>query len=361
MEIQEICALIGSGIVSYLIIPVIINWAKKSGKLAETNHRTSHEIPTPALGGIGVFLGVIIIIPFLDISFSMLATLIGISILFSAGLVDDLKELTPKLKLFIQILCAIILYLSGIKLDSLHGVLGIKELPELISFFLTIIFVVGVTNAFNLIDGINGLAGSLALVNCFLFGFLFLANGQNSFALLAFATAFSILGFLPYNLVNAKIFMGDTGSLFLGLLMSVFVIIAFQASAYKPLQLSLAMVPMIIPIFDTLRLFVTRMLERRSPMHADKNHLHHWVVRTTKNHLKATVLITILHLLLIGFVSFQLILGKELVLESMIVLLISGVILFLAFFVGFETYHGIKQERSHLKLLNTNNRLLEKL
>jgi UDP-N-acetylmuramyl pentapeptide phosphotransferase/UDP-N-acetylglucosamine-1-phosphate transferase len=210
-------------------------------------------------------------------------------------------------------------------------------------------------------DGINGLAGSLTVVNSAVFALIFYFNGQFNFALIAFAMLGSVLGFLRYNMRNAKIFMGDTGSLFLGLLMSVFVIKAFQSPINTELSISLALVPMFIPIFDTLRLITTRIMEGKSPLKADKNHLHHLVVNATRSHSQATFVIIVFHITLLGFVTFEMYSGGELLLNTLIGLLIFGVMVFLSFFIVVEMYRNLKRFRSHLKLLTGDNSLLKKL
>lgn len=351
----------GAFLVAYLTIPCIIKWALNEGKLAQTNHRSSHKVPTPALGGVGVFAGFLMVIPWLNFNLEIWAILIGLFILFITGWVDDMIEIRAKSKLAVQIVCALLIYFSGLQIDQLHGIFGIHEISQWTSFALTVLFIVGVTNAFNLIDGINGLAGSMAVINGCLFGLIFYSNGQWSYALLAFTMSASVLGFLPHNFPKAKIFMGDTGSLFLGLLMSVFVIKAFQTNAYNELSISLALVPMFIPIFDTIRLCVTRLLERKSPMEADQNHLHHLVVNVTTNHTRATLLITLFHLLLIAFVVVVSFYGGDLLIHNVLLILLGGVVLFMSLFVGIKLNKKTRQLRAHLRLLAANNRLLEKL
>lgn len=347
--------------IAWMSIPRIIKWAHQKGKLTATNHRTSHELPTPALGGVGIVLGMLAILPFLEISLPLVATLMSALLLFVTGLVDDLTEIKAKTKLCVQFACALLIYFSGLHLDNLHGILGVYQISEMAGFLLTIVFIVGVTNAFNLMDGIDGLAGTLTVINSALFGVIFYLNGQTSFALIAFALSGGVLGFLRYNFKNAKIFMGDTGSLFIGVLMSVFVIQTFQTNTQNELSISMALVPMFIPIFDTLRLFITRIMQRKSPMAADRNHLHHLVVDATENHTQATFLIGALHLLLLGFVMCESYFGGDLLLHSLLMVLLSGVMAFLTLFIGVGMFQNITRLRKHIKLLTSNNRLLEKL
>ncbi len=350
-----------SFMIALISIPYIIKWAHRSGKLTQRNHRSSHKLPTPSLGGVGILLGMAVLIPFLDMTLPMAATCFGVLLLFATGLIDDLTEIKAKTKLLVQVACALLIYFSGLRIENLHGILGVYEIPGLVSFTLTVLFIVGVTNAFNLMDGINGLAGIMAIINSALFGVIFYLNGQSNFALLAFALCGGVLGFLRFNIPKAKIFMGDSGSLFIGLLMGVFVIQTFQTNTYNELSISVALVPMFIPIFDTIRLFATRVMDRKSPMEADKNHLHHLVIKATSNHTHATFLIVTLHVLLLGFVMMVSYFGGELLLNTLITILLGGVVAFLGLFVFMEVYMKLKRLRAHLKLLLGNNRLLEKL
>ncbi len=348
-------------VITWNSIPHIIKWAHKSGKLTGANHRSSHKSPTPSLGGVGILLGMLVVLPFLELPLPIAATCISVIILFATGLLDDLYTINVKFKLIFQIISALLIYFSGLQIESLHGVFGIFEIPQIWSFVITVLFIVGVINAFNLLDGINGLAGSLTVINSAVFGLIFYFNGQTDFALIAFALFGGVLGFLRYNMLNAKIFLGDSGSLFIGLFMSVFVIQTLQTNTYSELSVSLALSLICIPIFDMLRLITTRIMEHKSPVMADKNHLHHLVVKATKNHIQATILIITLHLVLLGTVILESYYAEELLLHSVILILLSGLVSFLGLFVFMEIYGNIKRLRNHIKLLTGNNRLLEKL
>lgn len=348
-------------LISYLMIPRIIRWAKTNGNLVAANPRSSHQIPTPSMGGVGVFMGFLMVLPWISWNFQLWLLLLGLMIMCCTGLIDDLKDMRALSKLIIQIGCAILIYLSGIQITHLHGLFGIEEVPQWISFLLTVGLIVGVTNAFNLIDGINGLLGSLTVINGLLFGFVFYANGLISFAVMAVAASAATLGFLPYNWGKAKIFMGDTGSLFLGFLTSVFMVKSFQLEVANQLHFSLVLIPLMVPVMDTLRLFATRIWQRKSPMEADKNHLHHWVVEVTTNHTKATLLITAFQSILIVLVYGMNHLGQGKVIQDFLMVKIGCFIFFLGLFLGVKTFRNFRQLRSHTKLLTLNNKLLEKL
>jgi len=241
-----------------LVIPRVIKRVNKKGLLAQPNHRTSHEIPTPSMGGIGIFLGLLTVLPFLDYSIEITVLMITVTVLFIVGFYDDVYEMKSIVKLIIQLICAMGLYFAGFAINSLHGIFGIHEISETFSFVLTILFIVGVTNAFNLIDGIDGLAGGISLINGLFFGFIFLLNNQTSYVIIAFALVGAILGFLKYNYHPAKIFMGDTGSLFLGLLMSIFVIKTLQTNTSRDMSVSLVVILILASNFEKKKSIFSR-------------------------------------------------------------------------------------------------------
>ena len=166
----------------------------------------------------------------------------------------------------------------------MHGFLGVYEIPYFAGILLSLFTIIVITNAFNLIDGVDGLAGSLGLVTTLAFGIYFTMAGQIAYGVLAFGLAGSILGFLIYNFSPAKIFMGDTGSLLIGLINAILVIkfinIAGAAGASIPIATAPAIgfAVLMVPLFDTLRVFAIRIISRRSPFSPDRNHVHHFLL-----------------------------------------------------------------------------------
>ncbi len=222
-------------------------------------------------------------------------------ILFLIGLKDDIVGLSPSIKFIAQFSSATILVVAAdIRITSLHGILGVQELPYAASIMLTMFFVVGVVNAFNLIDGIDGLAGTLAIMLSLVYAILFFGSGELGWSYLAISLAGAMLGFLFYNVSPAKIFMGDSGSLLLGFIAAVlsikFIQVADQQRAtFGPLEvkstLGLVLAILIIPVFDTLRVFTLRILRNTSPFTADNNHLHHRLLFLGMSHMQATLVL----------------------------------------------------------------------
>lgn len=273
-------------------IPNIIFVAKKKRLLDKPDHRKKHVNVTPNLGGIGIFAAFIFVASIFNVGFyfSGWNCILGASfLLFVTGLKDDLVAIDPYKKFLAQLVAAIIVvYLADIRLTNLQGLLGIHELPYLVSFLLSVVGITFVTNAFNLIDGVDGLAGSLSFLLFAFLGTAFAINGNIGSAMLCYTIAGALAGFLRYNFAPAKIFMGDTGSLILGFLAAVmaisFVSKMSLATADSPLSalflkgyggLTVALAAIIVPVYDTFRVFTTRILRGFSPFHADRTHVHH--------------------------------------------------------------------------------------
>ncbi len=291
-----------SGALAFLItffsIPVIIQIAKEKKLYDEPDERKVHKVVIPTLGGLGIFAGFIIALLMgmpagsLELQYLMAAALI----MFFMGIKDDILDLSASKKFIGQLICAgIVIKFGGLQIRDMHGFLGINEIPNVASWVLTLFTIIVVTNAFNLIDGVDGLAGTLGLITTFTFGLYFLAVDNIGYAVLAFSLSASTIAFLIYNFSPAKIFMGDTGSLLLGLMNSVLVIkfinVAGAPSSAFPVSAAPAIgfAILLVPLFDTLRVFGIRILNRRSPFSADRNHIHHFLLDLGFSHRKITL------------------------------------------------------------------------
>lgn len=294
MAVSWMASFVASMIIAALLIPVIIRVSLRKGWIDMPNHRKVHSAPIPRLGGVAIYLALIVVS--LVISFSLKSTelgvlLAGLTAIFGMGIVDDRMELSAKLKFVIQIAVAVAISAMGIRIHSLHGLLGINQLPVVVQYLLTTIVMVGLINAYNLIDGVDGLAGGLAFINSLVFALLFMREGQFAYALFSFALAGSILGFLFFNFRNAKIFMGDGGSLLIGFSMAflgvVYYNIPLQSMSYNHLNYyTMVFASMLIPAYDTMRVFAERMMGGKSPFVADTNHIHHLLLKTGFNSVK---------------------------------------------------------------------------
>jgi UDP-GlcNAc:undecaprenyl-phosphate/decaprenyl-phosphate GlcNAc-1-phosphate transferase len=301
---QIILTTIASAVISTMAIPVIIRISRFKNLMDEPGHRSSHDRKTPTLGGIAIFGSVLIsYFAWENPDGGALIHLVtsAVVILFFLGMKDDILVLAPKKKLYVQMaVSAVVIVAGNLRLDSLFGIWGINEIPYLISVPLTIFVFIALINAFNLIDGIDGLAGSIAMIAAGAFGLWFYANGHYAFACLASSIVGSMIGFLRFNFSQRyKIFMGDTGSMILGFLLTVFAVkfvqlnetYIFDPNAYFGAPI-LALVVLIVPIFDTLRVFMTRIKNKKSPFVGDRNHAHHLLIDNGLSHQQATAILS---------------------------------------------------------------------
>lgn len=308
-----ILAFITAFTLTFLAIPSIISLAKKKNLVDEPGERRSHSVSTPSLGGIGIFAGTIFSIilwtPFNyfgDLQYILCAFII----IFLIGAKDDIDPISPYKKFLGQIFAAFILvFKANVKLTSLYGILGIYEIPEILSIVLSIFTIIVIINAFNLIDGINGLSGSIGTLIAVTLGLWFFMVDEIAISIVAFSLAGSTIAFLKYNITPAKIFMGDTGSLLLGMVCAILAILFIEIHnnlgdspyAFKAAP-SVAFGILILPLFDTLRVFVMRMAKRKSPFHPDRNHIHHLLIDSGLTHMQATVSLVMVNLIFIFIV-----------------------------------------------------------
>lgn len=305
--------IIFSCVLAFLItlfsIPVIIEVAKDKKLFDVPGGRKVHKVVIPTLGGLGIFAGFIIGtlmgVPASDSSVLQYFAA-AIMIIFFMGIKDDILILTATKKFVGQLIAAaIIIKFGGIEINNFYGLLGIHEIPHTASFLISLFTIVVITNSFNLIDGVDGLAGSLGLLTSIIFGLYFYFSGELLYAVIALSLAGSLVGFLIYNFSPAKIFMGDTGSLLIGLVNSILVIkfinIASNPGATIPLPSApaLGFAILVIPLFDTLRVVSVRIIHRRSPFWPDRNHIHHFLLDMGLSHKAIALLLPATNLLLV--------------------------------------------------------------
>jgi UDP-GlcNAc:undecaprenyl-phosphate/decaprenyl-phosphate GlcNAc-1-phosphate transferase len=283
-------------LITFFSIPVIIEVAKDKKLFDMPGGRKVHDAVIPTLGGLGIFAGFIIamLIGVPPSEASVLQYFIAaIMIIFFMGIKDDILILTATKKFVGQLIAAAILIkFAGIRITDMYGMMGINTLSPTVSFLITLFTIVVITNSFNLIDGVDGLAGSLGLLTSITFGVYFYLSGQVMYSVIALSLTGSLIAFLIYNFNPAKIFMGDTGSLLIGLINSILVIkfinIASGPASAFPLQSAPAIgfSILLVPLFDTLRVVSHRILSRRSPFSPDRNHIHHFLLDLGLNHKK---------------------------------------------------------------------------
>ncbi|GAA4463474.1 MraY family glycosyltransferase [Nibrella saemangeumensis] len=291
--------------VSVVSIPVVIKISELKALMEKPGERRAHKTPTPTFGGIAIFAAVLIsyfLWPSIDQTdiYRTNLSIVGMTILFFIGIKDDLVGIDPNKKIFFQVLPALILIFFGdLRVDYLYGIMGFNHIEEVISVALTCFIFIALTNAINLIDGIDGLAGGVATIASGTFGVWFLVTNHFAMACLAFTLAGALIGFLRFNFSKtSKIFMGNTGSLIIGFMLAFFAVrfvnlnssYRFDPTSFFDAPI-IAIVILIIPIFDTLRVFMVRILAGRSPFSADRNHMHHILLDNGLSHAGATALL----------------------------------------------------------------------
>ncbi len=323
---------ITSFLLTFLAVPSIITVAQKRKLTDQPNERSSHSVEIPSLGGIAIFAGMIFSLvlwtPFYifgDLQYILCSCIL----VFLIGIRDDLLPLSADKKLLGQIFAAGLLVVkSDIKLTSLYGVMGIYDIPDWVAIPLSLFVIIVIINSFNLIDGINGLAGFIGLLISTYFGVWFFLVDSYALAILSFSLAGALIGFLRYNLTPAKIFMGDTGSLLTGLVASILAIKFIEYNKVHELSPfhirsapAVAFGVLILPLFDTLRVFMVRILRGRSPFVADRTHLHHYMIEAGFTHMQATSMLLLVNLFCVVSVTTLQDLGPLVLLTGLLITL----------------------------------------
>lgn len=277
-------------IISFLlgifIVPLVIYFSEKKGLVDKPNERKIHSTPIPRLGGVAIWLSTMLTFVFLIfLSYypygSLLSgILLGSSLMFLLGLIDDIYVLDAKFKLFIQISITTIVFALGIRIDSLYNPFGSPiHLNMAVSYIITLLWIVGISNAVNFIDGIDGLAGSVITISSVTLGLIAVAMVPPSTisALIAFILAGSMLAFLTYNFNPAKIFMGDSGALFAGFLLATLSITGVMKTAALAMLVPLFVLS--VPILDITFSSLRRICKGTSPFVADAEHIHHKLLK----------------------------------------------------------------------------------
>ncbi len=297
--------------ISAVLIPSIIDIARAKSYVDAPNNRTSHHGTTPTLGGIAIFIGsVIAFLMFVSVGSmpSFQYIIAAILLIFFIGFKDDIIGISPYKKFLGQVIAALIVIEFGrIILMDLHGLFNIHPITYNFGLILSVITIIGVTNCFNLMDGIDGLSASLSILASAAFGTWFYLTGHYDWAILCAGIIGATAAFLYFNVFGRhnKIFMGDTGSLFLGFIISVIAIRFNQETVDITGPYAVTAAPAVsigfimIPIFDTLRVFLTRIVRNKPPFSPDRTHIHHYLLDLGLSHGLATLVLTLTGLMFI--------------------------------------------------------------
>jgi UDP-N-acetylmuramyl pentapeptide phosphotransferase/UDP-N-acetylglucosamine-1-phosphate transferase len=342
--------------ITFFAIPSIIKIAQIKHLFDVPDERKTHESNVPTLGGIAIFAGMIFSITFWSSQKEIVELqyiISAIIILFFIGIKDDLFNLVAYKKLLGQLAAAFILvHFADIRITNFFGIFGVNQLSLVASYFFSIFTMVVITNSLNLIDGIDCLAGSVGILAASIFGAWFFIEDQTQYVVLSASLVGSLAAFLHYNRTPAKIFMGDTGSLLVGILLSILAIKFIEMNRIIPIDGAnkIRGIPvvtigiLIIPLFDTLRSFTIRMLQGRSPFSPDRNHLHHLLIDLGLTHIKATLALVGFNILIVGIVF-----GAQKIRSEIVLTLILGLCLISSYILAY--YRNKKKRIGILKVI----------
>ena len=311
-------ALLFSFIITFFSVPTIIKISRRKNLMDEPGQRSSHLGKIPNLGGIAIFYSIgicasIFAHEIFDLYKFLFASLI---ILLYVGVMDDIMVMRAYKKLFAQILVSVVLVMgSDVRIRSFFGIFGIYEINYYLSVIITVVTFIILINAFNLIDGIDGLAGGYSLLCSALFGISYYRLGEFNYPLVILSVCIigSVMAFLYYNLSHyrsTKIFMGDTGSMLLGFLLAFTAVCFIDIFIDKKIPgmpryhlksaPAIAVAILILPIVDTLNVIIIRLMNKKSPFEADKNHIHHKLIRMNLTHRRSSFYIVLYYLMIVA-------------------------------------------------------------
>ncbi len=303
-------------LLSITTTPVVIKSVIRKNLLdIPDGERKIHSNRKPTMGGIAIFFSVILVSTFFiaagDYPYPWIV-ITGLALMFFMGFKDDLVHIPATKKLVVQIIGSlIVIQIADLHIISFMGLFGVYDVPGWVALPVTLLTFVFIINAYNLIDGVDGLASGIGVIATLSFGVWNVMNGEMGLAILAFSMVGALLGFLFYNFSPAKIFMGDTGSLVIGFTLATLSIAAIHNATipdkvihdvYSSNIINLSLAALIVPIYDTLRVFTFRILKRRSPFSPGKDHIHHAMLRVGFTHKSLSLTLYTINVLLIAFV-----------------------------------------------------------
>lgn len=334
-------------VLTWYFTPKVLWVSKEKNLMKEVNERSSHKDAIPSFGGVAFFLVLVLIL-------SLLQTLrdhstgnhliIGLTFLFMAGLKDDLITSSAKLKFVSQLFAAaFIIFSPELQLDSLHGFLGIHEVPLILGYAIKGLIVVALINAYNLIDGIDGLASIAGIIISLTYAMVFYTTGHPYFILVSLTVAGILGAFLRFNFSRGgrKMFMGDSGSLIIGFMIAFLSVKILVMKSYAPMllqgfmprfipenRLLFVLAVLFIPIFDTLRVIIIRVRSGKTPFEADRNHMHHVLLDNGRTHKEASILLGGVNLVVIGLYALlsRVFTSIGLILSMIVIFIIAAVI-----------------------------------
>ncbi len=306
MELWSLLGVLAAFVASLLVVLLIhaqvVKFALRYKVVDAPNSRKLQRKPVPVLGGVAVFFGLLVGLcvatPFMDIK-PLLPMFVAMSVMLCVGVADDVAGLSPLLRFVIEIAVTVMfVFMTGISLNDFQGLWGIGAVPMWVSVPLTIVAVVGIINAINLVDGVDGLSSGYCIMACIAFGIMFFHAGSATMLLICAISVGALLPFFFHNVFGktSKMFIGDGGSLMMGMVMSTCVVATISSgeACEKCVECGMGLVPftlavMCVPVFDTVRVMFMRIIRHTSPFHPDKTHLHHLFIELGFSHVGTTV------------------------------------------------------------------------
>lgn len=329
-------------VVAWLLFPYVLYFARRHRFYDSPNYRKLQRRPIPLMGGMVIYGGILVpslIVLIIGGQPQMAYMLVAMTLLLALGTIDDIYDLLPVVKMVAEIVVMLgVLLLNSTGIDSLHGLFGVEDLSMGWMYVISVLAGVGVVNAINLIDGVDGYSSGFTFIASILFGVLFALSGMPTMTAVAFSIAGAVVPFFMHNVFGrkSKMFMGDGGTLMIGTIFSVFLFSILKSeSACSSLEqeygislVAFCLAVLGIPIFDTLRLILYRLLQHRSPFSADRCHLHHAFIDLGCSHLVTTLSILTLSLFILLAWLISWLLGAGQMLQVLIVVFVSIVVTF---------------------------------
>ena len=350
------------------IHPKILKIAILKNIVDNPDARKLQRNPVPVLGGLAVFFGIVVGICSSQAMFSAPSVFMLITtmlIMLYVGTIDDVIGLTPKLRFIIEIFVVLwLIYVNDTSIDNMWGMFGITKMPEWVAVPLTVFAAVGIINAINLIDGVNGLSSGFCFMASTLFAIMFYASRNTTMTIIAVTAASAIVPFFLHNVFGnkTKMFIGDGGTLMIGVMMSIFVVstLCTGTEATKFATKGMGLIPftiavLVVPVFDTLRVMFTRIIRGRSPFSPDKTHLHHMFIDLGFSHVGTTISILSLNFMVVVLWYISYLIGAPEELQFFIVIAMG-----LSITVVFYTF-AEKQLKNNGRSLRTLKRISKAL
>ena len=319
--LHTLIPLVVSLLAAIWVYPKVLHIALDKNIVDNPDARKLQRVPVPVLGGVAIMFGMFVSLSICQLMYDcseLFTIVLAMSIMLYIGTIDDMMDLSPRLRFLVEIAVALMLmYTCGYSINDFHGLWGLYEVPLYVSLPLTVVTVVGLINAVNLIDGVDGYSSGYSIMACVVFGILFAFVGDIAMVMLASTCAASLIPFFFHNVFGkaSKMFIGDGGTLVMGTVMSIFVLNMLKTETLCSVYASwgMGLVPLTlailsIPVFDTVRVMSFRIIRGKSPFHPDKTHLHHLFIDMGFSHIGTTCSILLLNVLniFVWYITYRL-------------------------------------------------------